>query len=75
MGRLARDLDLTVLRICMYGDFVGVRFICGARSTWDAFAGIRSDGSVVTWGSPIGGGAVPSSVKHRLKEVIHVQAG
>ena len=42
------------------------------QATADAFAALRADGRVVTWGDRAGGGD-SSSVETQLREVRHIQ--
>ena len=51
-------------------DLVGVQQICGS---FGAFAALRDDGTVVTWGNAQSGGDC-SSVRHLLKDVVEIYA-
>ena len=54
----------------MQADLVGVQQICGS---FGAFAALRDDGTVVTWGNAQSGGDC-SSVRHLLKDVVEIYA-
>ena len=44
------------------------------QATSGAFAAIRTDGTVATWGCPRHGGAVPDIVRKQLRDVKKIQA-